>query len=84
MSFITGRKFINQEALPHMWCQGCGNGTVLSALARTFEQLKYTNEDTVVVTGIGCWGKADDYLTTNALHVTHGRALPFATGLSFM
>lgn len=81
MSFITGRKFIKQESLPHMWCQGCGNGVVLSALARAFEQLKYTNEDTVVVTGIGCWGKADDYLTTNALHVTHGRALPFATGV---
>jgi 2-oxoglutarate ferredoxin oxidoreductase subunit beta len=81
MAFITGRKFIKQESLPHMWCQGCGSGVVLSALARAFEQLKYTNEDTVVVTGIGCWGKADDYLTTNALHVTHGRALPFATGV---
>lgn len=81
MAFITGRKFIEKEALPHMWCQGCGSGVVLSALARAFEVLKYTNEDTVVVTGIGCWGKADDYLTTNALHVTHGRALPFATGV---
>jgi 2-oxoglutarate ferredoxin oxidoreductase subunit beta len=35
----------------------------------------------VVVTGIGCWGKADDYLTANAFHGTHGRALAFATGI---
>ena len=81
MPFITGRTFIKTETFPHMWCQGCGNGAVLSALVRTFEELNYTNEDTVVVTGIGCWGKADDYLTTNALHVTHGRALAFATGI---
>ncbi|NPV27257.1 MAG: 2-oxoacid:ferredoxin oxidoreductase subunit beta [Firmicutes bacterium] len=64
-----------------MWCSGCGNGIVLSALLRAFEELGYANEDTVVVTGIGCWGKADDYVTTNALHTTHGRALAFATGI---
>ena len=34
-----------------------------------------------MVTGIGCWGKADDYLYTNTVHVTHGRALPVATGI---
>ena len=53
---------------------------VLGALARAFAELGYARKDIVVVTGIGCWGKADDYLTTNALHVTHGRALSFATG----
>lgn len=81
MAFITGEKFLKQDSLPQMWCQGCGNGVTLSALLRSFEKLKYTEQDTVVVTGIGCWGKADDYMTTNALHVTHGRALPFATGI---
>jgi 2-oxoglutarate ferredoxin oxidoreductase subunit beta len=35
----------------------------------------------VVVTGIGCFGKADDYLKTHTLHGTHGRALAFATGV---
>lgn len=81
MAFITGEKFLKQDSIPHMWCQGCGNGIVLSSLLRGFERLKYTEQDTVVVSGIGCWGKADDYITTNALHVTHGRALPFATGI---
>ncbi|MCL6610216.1 MAG: 2-oxoacid:ferredoxin oxidoreductase subunit beta [Peptococcaceae bacterium] len=64
-----------------MWCPGCGAGTVLGAMLRAFEELDFKNEETVVVTGIGCWGKADDYLVTNALHTTHGRALAFATGI---
>jgi 2-oxoglutarate ferredoxin oxidoreductase subunit beta len=81
MSFITGSKFLKQDTLPHMWCQGCGNGVVLSSLLRSFEKLGYTDQDTVIVSGIGCWGKGDDYVTTNALHVTHGRALSFATGI---
>lgn len=81
MRQVTGKKFLRNNVLPHMWCSGCGNGIVLSAILRAFEELDYKNEDTVVVTGIGCWGKADDYLTTNALHTTHGRALAFATGL---
>ena len=33
------------------------------------------------MTGIGCTGKLDDYLVTNALHTTHGRALAYATGI---
>jgi 2-oxoglutarate ferredoxin oxidoreductase subunit beta len=67
--------------LPHMWCAGCGIGGMLGALLRAFEELDYANTDTVVVTGIGCTGKADDYLLTNALHTTHGRALAYATGI---
>jgi 2-oxoglutarate ferredoxin oxidoreductase subunit beta len=64
-----------------MWCSGCGIGGMLGALLRAFEELGYGNSDTVVVTGIGCTGKADDYLLTNALHTTHGRALAYATGI---
>ena len=81
MSWASGGKYLKDGVLPHMWCPGCGNGIVLGALLRAFEELGYENKDTVVVTGIGCWGKADDYLVTCALHVTHGRALAFATGI---
>lgn len=80
MAIITGFKYIKQEALPHMWCSGCGNGIVLGAIARAFEELDYAPKDVLVVSGIGCWGKADDYMTTNALHTLHGRALTYATG----
>lgn len=81
MSHATGAAYLKGGVLPHMWCSGCGNGVVLGALLRAFEELHYSRQDVVVVTGIGCWGKADDYLLTNALHGTHGRALAFATGI---
>ena len=81
MSHATGIKYLKDGVLPHMWCPGCGIGVMLGAMLRAFEELEYTNTDTVVVTGIGCTGKADDYLVTNALHTTHGRALAYATGI---
>jgi 2-oxoglutarate ferredoxin oxidoreductase subunit beta len=74
-------KYLKDGVLPHMWCPGCGIGVMLGALLRSFEELGYEKKDTVVVTGIGCTGKADDYLLTNALHTTHGRALSYATGI---
>jgi len=77
----TGMKYLKGGILPHMWCAGCGIGIMLGALLRAFEELGYAATDTVVVTGIGCTGKADDYLVTNALHTTHGRALAYATGI---
>ena len=81
MSHATGLQYLKPGVLPHMWCSGCGIGGMLGALLRAFEELGYANTDTVVVTGIGCTGKADDYLLTNALHTTHGRALAYATGI---
>jgi 2-oxoglutarate ferredoxin oxidoreductase subunit beta len=81
MSHATGLKYMKPGVLPTMWCAGCGIGGMLGALLRAFEELGYGNTDTVVVTGIGCTGKLDDYLVTNALHTTHGRALAYATGI---
>ncbi|SFR00888.1 thiamine pyrophosphate-dependent enzyme [Desulfoscipio geothermicus] len=81
MTHATGLKYLKNGCLPLMWCPGCGHGITLGNMLRAFEELDFTNENTVVVTGIGCWGKADDYLVTNALHTTHGRALAFATGV---
>lgn len=81
MSHATGLQYLKKGVLPHMWCSGCGVGVMLGALVRSFEELGYERKDTVVVTGIGCTGKTDDYLVTNALHTTHGRALAYATGI---
>lgn len=81
MTHVTGAAYLKPGILPHMWCPGCGIGTMMSAMLRAFEELGFTHADTVVVTGIGCTGKLDDYLVTNALHTTHGRALAYATGI---
>ncbi|WP_236914885.1 2-oxoacid:ferredoxin oxidoreductase subunit beta [Clostridium sp. Cult2] len=81
MSIKTYEDYLIKEKLPVFWCAGCGNGVVLGAILRSFAELGYDKENTVVVTGIGCWGKADDYISTNTFHGTHGRALGFATGI---
>ena len=73
--------YLVKEKMPLFWCAGCGDGIVLQAILRNMDQRQMAKEDTAVVTGIGCWGKADDYISTNTFHGTHGRALPFATGI---
>lgn len=81
MSKTPQRSLLNTEALPLLWCAGCGNGIVLNAMLCAFDELGLGATDILIVSGIGCWGKADDYIKSNALHVTHGRALSFATGV---
>jgi len=81
MSLMKYDDYLHKQKLPLFWCAGCGNGNVLGALTRSFAALQLDKTKTVVVTGIGCWGKADDYISTNTFHGTHGRALGFATGI---
>ncbi len=76
-------KFLRKDKLPTLWCAGCGNGILMGAIMRAMEACDFAVENTVVVTGIGCWGKADDYFSTHAFHGTHGRAIPIATGIKF-
>ena len=38
-------------------------------------------EHHVVVSGIGCSGRVAGYMNIDSYHTTHGRAIPFATGL---
>ena len=82
MTNVLYREYLAEEKLPTIWCPGCGNGTVLRALLQAFAALKLDPGKTVAVSGIGCWGWADDYLRVNAFHGTHGRALAFATGIA--
>ncbi len=66
---------------PHVWCSGCSNGIVLNALIRAIDRLELHRNDVVLVSGIGCSSRAPVYVDFNTLHTTHGRALPFATGI---
>ena len=76
-------KYIQTDRLPHIWCAGCGNGIVTSALMRAIENVGLKKEDIVVVSGIGCSSRAPGYLKLCGLHTAHGRALAFATGVKF-
>lgn len=69
------------ERVPHIWCPGCGLGTVIKAYAEAVDRMEPTLDDHVVVSGIGCTGRAAGYINTDSYHTTHGRAIPFATGI---
>jgi 2-oxoglutarate ferredoxin oxidoreductase subunit beta len=75
------RQYLQLEAMPHVWCPGCGHGQVARALATALDRLALPLEQLVLVGGIGCSGRTPFYFNANALHTTHGRALTFATGL---
>ncbi|MEW6082799.1 MAG: thiamine pyrophosphate-dependent enzyme [Bacillota bacterium] len=77
----TIQTYLRPERLPTIWCQGCGNGIVIGALIRALAGSGVRREDVVVVSGIGCSGRASGYLNLPGFQPTHGRALPFATGV---
>ncbi|MCR5834727.1 MAG: 2-oxoacid:ferredoxin oxidoreductase subunit beta [Selenomonadaceae bacterium] len=75
-------KFFRQNRLPHLWCPGCGNGIVMKAIVQAIEKHEgYTQDNTVIVSGIGCSSRASGYMDFDTLHTAHGRAIPFATGI---
>ena len=71
----------HNKKFPHVWCPGCGNGIVMSALLRAIYRQQLNKDDVVLTSGIGCSGRMPTYLDFNTLHSTHGRALTFATGV---
>lgn len=73
-------KYIKKEALPTLFCPGCGNGIVQYAAIEAFEAL-HCAENTACVSGIGCSSWIPCYFKMDVMHTIHGRALPFATGL---
>ena len=75
------KDYIRQRFFPHMWCPGCGHGTVLNSLLRAVEQLGLSKNEIVMVSGIGCSSRISGYVDFHTLHTLHGRALAFATGV---
>jgi len=72
---------LRSDRLPHIWCPGCGIGTTLNCFIRAALDAGLDMDKTSVVSGIGCTGRAAGYLNLDSFHTTHGRAIPFATGL---
>jgi 2-oxoglutarate ferredoxin oxidoreductase subunit beta len=63
------------------WCSGCGIYSLFSALKKTASTLGLKPEEMVVVTGIGCHGRLNNYFKAYGFHTLHGRALPVAQGI---
>jgi len=74
-------KFLRTDHLAHIWCPGCGNGTVLGAIVRAIGKMELDQDKTAIVSGIGCSSRASGYMDFNTVHTAHGRALTFATGI---
>ena len=87
--WVTGQhpmdELLRGERLPHIWCQGCGLGTALTTFIGALQWLEkrrgWNLDKVAVVSGIGCTGRIAGYVRLDSFHTTHGRALPFATGL---
>ena len=75
------KDMLRANKLPHIWCPGCGHGTVLSAFLRAMSGKDIDPNNIAVVSGIGCSSRASGYVDFNTVHTTHGRAIPFATGI---
>lgn len=78
----TYKDYMLFDKLPHTWCAGCGDGIILRSIAAVFAEMGLDKHDITLVSGIGCFGRVDDYLDINCMHVTHGRALAAATGVA--
>jgi 2-oxoglutarate ferredoxin oxidoreductase subunit beta len=74
-------QFLRTDRIPHIWCPGCGIGTTVNCFTRALIESKIDLDKTTIVSGIGCTGRVAGYLKLDSFHTTHGRAIPFATGL---
>jgi 2-oxoglutarate ferredoxin oxidoreductase subunit beta len=74
-------KWLRKGRMPHIWCPGCGLGSAMSYFIEGVEKARISPEKLAVVSGIGCTGRTGGYLNVDSFHTTHGRAIPFATGL---
>ena len=77
----TVEPYLRTDRLPHIWCPGCGIGTTVNCFAHALETSGLDLDKVVVVSGIGCTGRVAGYINLDSFHTTHGRAIPFATGM---
>ncbi len=74
-------RFLRQDRMPHMWCPGCGIGLVADCFLRAIDRSGIDPDKIALASGIGCTGRVAGYVKLDSFHTTHGRAIPFATGL---
>jgi 2-oxoglutarate ferredoxin oxidoreductase subunit beta len=64
-----------------VWCAGCGDYGVFTALTNAFSQKNYNPWEIALVSGIGCSSRTPSFLKVYGFHTVHGRALAIASGL---
>ena len=74
-------RLLRSDRLPHIWCPGCGLGSVMACYTAAVLQSGVPRDRQVCVSGIGCTGRVAGYVRLDSYHTTHGRPIPFALGL---
>ncbi|MCL4787242.1 MAG: pyruvate ferredoxin oxidoreductase [Verrucomicrobia bacterium] len=64
------------------WCPGCGDFSVLALYFKLIEKRKLQHEKFTTISGIGCSSRFPYFVQAHGAHFIHGRALPFASGIS--
>lgn len=78
---VTEREPLFKPQRRPIWCAGCGDFGVLTALGQALDRAQFALNDTVLVSGIGCSSRLPFFLPTFGFHGVHGRALPIALGI---
>ncbi|AHF80045.1 2-oxoacid:ferredoxin oxidoreductase subunit beta [Thermococcus paralvinellae] len=81
LSYEIRDKYLRKDMLPTIFCPGCGIGSVLQYTLRAIDELGWSKDEVVWVSGIGCSSRVPGFVDFDGLHTTHGRALAFATGI---
>lgn len=64
------------------WCPGCGDFSVLALYFKLIEKRGLWQEKIATIAGIGCSSRFPYFVQAHGVHFIHGRALPFASGVS--
>lgn len=76
---LTKLDFVSDQMVK--WCPGCGDHSILNAVAKVFPEIGYKKENYVVVSGIGCSSRFPYYVNSYGFHGIHGRAHAIASGV---
>jgi len=82
---LADRKALTKKELAAdhpTWCPGCGDFSVLALYYKLIEKKRLFHENFATVAGIGCSSRFPYFVQAHGVHFIHGRALPFASGLS--
>ena len=74
-------QYLREDRLPHIFCPGCGNGTIINTFFKGMEKADIDFDNIAMDSGIGCYSRIPGYVNCDSLHTTHGRSISFATGL---
>jgi 2-oxoglutarate/2-oxoacid ferredoxin oxidoreductase subunit beta len=83
-STISPPKFMPgdfKSDLKPIWCPGCGDFGVVTALTRALANIGRPPHEIAFVSGIGCSSRIPGYTTAYGFNTVHGRSLPIAQGI---